>query len=294
MIGQDTATDIIGLYMADVHEKGELLSPEREQELIRAAQAGEENARQKFIEANLRLVIWVANFVVPSHARRGQIYADIIGAGNVGLMRAVEKFDPDRGIKFSTYAVWWIRQAIQRHQIDTRLIRFPVHLDIKVRRIWNECTKVRQQWGDMPLHEISAIVAQRLGMKQEQVEHLYELSQTVAVLSFNQPIRHTDADGKQEIGDLLADADVVDMDEVAHHALLRKRLEAIMEKELSAREERMLRLRLGWDDGNARTFQEIGDKYGFTRENIRRICAEAIDKLKHAMKRDGISYDAIG
>ena len=248
--------------MLDETQIGEL-------ELARAAQAGDADARRKLSEANLRLVVSVAK----RYAGRGLPFLDLIQEGNLGLMKAAEKFEPDRGFRFSTYATWWIRQSITRAIADQgRVIRIPVHLVESINRVKKTTGELLRKNGREPTAEEIAV---RLDMEPDRVRELLQLAQDP--ISLETPV------GEEEdahLEDFIQDEEAgVPVDE-AGRELLRRELANVL-KSLTPREERVLTLRFGLEDGQARTLEELGKEFNVTRERIRQIEAKALRKLRH-------------
>ena len=246
-----------------------LLTAEQEADLARAAQAGDEQARRALSEANLRLVVSVAK----RYVGRGLPFLDLIQEGNLGLMKAAEKFEPERGFKFSTYATWWIRQAITRAIADQgRTIRIPVHLVESINRVKKAAGELLRKNGREPTAEEIAV---QLEMEPDRIRELLQLAQDP--ISLETPV------GEEEdahLEDFIQDEEAgVPVDE-AGRELLRRELANVL-KSLTPREERVLTLRFGLEDGQARTLEELGKEFNVTRERIRQIEAKALRKLRH-------------
>ena len=246
-----------------------LLTAEQEADLARAAQAGDEQARRALSEANLRLVVSVAK----RYVGRGLPFLDLIQEGNLGLMKAAEKFEPERGFKFSTYATWWIRQSITRAIADQgRTIRIPVHLVENINRVKKTAGELLRKNGREPTAEEIAV---RLEMEPDRVRELLQLAQEP--VSLETPV------GEEEdahLEDFIQDEEAgIPVDE-AGRQLLRRELMSVL-KSLTPREERVITLRFGLDDGRPRTLEELGKEFNVTRERIRQIEAKALRKLRH-------------
>ena len=260
--------DPVKAYLKEIGQVP-LLSAEEEQTLARAARAGDADARRRLSEANLRLVVSVAK----RYAGRGLPFLDLIQEGNLGLMKAAEKFEPDKGFKFSTYATWWIRQSVTRAIADQgRTIRIPVHLVEHINRVKKTAGELLRKNGREPTAEEIAV---RLEMEPDRVRELLQFSQEP--VSLETPV------GEEEdahLEDFIQDEEAgVPVDE-AGRQLLRQELMNVL-KSLTPREERVLTLRFGLDDGQPRTLEELGREFNVTRERIRQIEAKALRKLRH-------------
>ena len=260
--------DPVKAYLKEIGQVP-LLSAEEEQTLARAARAGDADARRRLSEANLRLVVSVAK----RYAGRGLPFLDLIQEGNLGLMKAAEKFEPDRGFKFSTYATWWIRQSITRAIADQgRTIRIPVHLVEHINRVLKTAGELLRKNGREPTAEEIAV---RLEMEPDRVRELLQLAQEP--VSLETPV------GEEEdahLEDFIQDEEAgIPVDE-AGRQLLRRELMSVL-KSLTPREERVITLRFGLDDGRPRTLEELGKEFNVTRERIRQIEAKALRKLRH-------------
>ena len=260
--------DPVKAYLKEIGQVP-LLSAEEEQTLARAARAGDADARRRLSEANLRLVVSVAK----RYAGRGLPFLDLIQEGNLGLMKAAEKFEPDRGFKFSTYATWWIRQSITRAIADQgRIIRIPVHLVEHINRVRKTAGELLRKNGREPTAEEIAV---RLEMEPDRVRELLQLAQEP--VSLETPV------GEEEdahLEDFIQDEEAgIPVDE-AGRQLLRRELMSVL-KSLTPREERVITLRFGLDDGRPRTLEELGKEFNVTRERIRQIEAKALRKLRH-------------
>ena len=260
--------DPVKAYLKEIGQVP-LLSAEEEQTLARAARAGNADARRRLSEANLRLVVSVAK----RYAGRGLPFLDLSQEGNLGLMKAAEKFEPDRGFKFSTYATWWIRQSITRAIADQgRTIRIPVHLVEHINRVRKTAGELLRKNGREPTAEEIAV---RLEMEPDRVRELLQLAQEP--VSLETPV------GEEEdahLEDFIQDEEAgIPVDE-AGRQLLRRELMSVL-KSLTPREERVITLRFGLDDGRPRTLEELGKEFNVTRERIRQIEAKALRKLRH-------------
>ena len=260
--------DPVRMYLKEIG-KVPLLTAEEEIELAKRMEAGDEKAKQKLAEANLRLVVSIAK----RYVGRGMLFLDLIQEGNLGLIKAVEKFDYRKGYKFSTYATWWIRQAITRAIADqARTIRIPVHMVETINKLIRVSRQLLQELGREPLPEE---IAEVMDISVERVREILKISQEP--VSLETPI------GEEEdshLGDFIQDQNVPVPAEAAASNLLRDQLNEVLDT-LTEREQKVLRLRFGMDDGRARTLEEVGKEFQVTRERIRQIEAKALRKLKH-------------
>ena len=260
--------DPVRMYLKEIG-KVPLLSAEREIELAKRMEEGDEDAKKELAEANLRLVVSIAK----RYVGRGMLFLDLIQEGNLGLIKAVEKFDYHKGYKFSTYATWWIRQAITRAIADqARTIRIPVHMVETINKLIRVSRQLLQELGREPLPEE---IAKELDMPVERVREILKISQEP--VSLETPI------GEEEdshLGDFIPDEDAPVPAEAASHTLLKEQLSGVL-KSLTPREEKVLRLRFGLEDGRPRTLEEVGKEFNVTRERIRQIEAKALRKLRH-------------
>ena len=260
--------DPVRMYLKEIG-KVPLLSPDEEIELAKKIELGDEEAKKKLAESNLRLVVSIAK----RYAGRGMQLLDLIQEGNLGLIKAVEKFDYRKGYKFSTYATWWIRQAITRAIADqARTIRIPVHMVETINKLIRVSRQLLQQLGREPTPEE---IAKEMEIGVDRVREIMKIAQEP--VSLETPI------GEEEdshLGDFIEDQDAPAPADAASFMLLKEQLEDVLDT-LTPREEKVLRLRFGLDDGRARTLEEVGQNFGVTRERIRQIEAKALRKLRH-------------
>ena len=260
--------DPVRMYLREIG-RIPLLSYEEETALAQRILDGDEEAKQKLAESNLRLVVSIAK----KYVGRGMLFLDLIQEGNMGLIKAVEKFDYTKGFKFSTYATWWIRQAITRAIADqARTIRIPVHMVETINRLIRTSRHLLQQLGREPTPEE---IAKEMDMSVEKVMEIQKIAQDP--VSLETPIGEED---DSHLGDFIQDEDSPAPQDAASYTLLREQLEEVM-KTLTPREAKVLRLRFGLDDGKARTLEEVGKEFDVTRERIRQIEAKALRKLRH-------------
>ena len=266
--GSTKVNDPVRMYLKEIGRVN-LLNGEDEKALALAAKAGDVVAKQELAEANLRLVVSIAK----RYVGRGMQFLDLIQEGNMGLMKAVEKFEPEKGFKFSTYATWWIRQAITRAIADhARTIRIPVHMVETINKLNRVQRSMVQDLGREPTPEE---LGAELEMTPERVREILKISQEP--VSLETPIGEED---DSHLGDFIEDQDMMSPTEYATNEVLKEQLTEVLD-ELTDREERVLRLRFGLDDGRARTLEEVGQEFGVTRERIRQIEAKALRKLRH-------------
>ena len=260
--------DPVKIYLKEIG-RVPLLSNEEEQELAKRMAEGDEEARAKLSEANLRLVVSIAK----RYAGRGMMFLDLIQEGNMGLIKAVEKFDYSKGYKFSTYATWWIRQAITRAIADqARTIRIPVHMVETINKVMRVERQLLQELGRQPKPEE---VAQEMGMSVDKIREVLKIAQ--------EPIPLETPIGEEEdshLGDFIPDEDITAPSDAASQVMLKEELEDVL-KTLTDREAKVLKMRFGLEDGRMRTLEEVGRDFNVTRERIRQIEAKALRKLRH-------------
>jgi len=260
--------DPVRMYLKEIG-KVPLLTADEEIRLAQRIEDGDNEAKRRLAEANLRLVVSIAK----RYVGRGMLFLDLIQEGNLGLIKAVEKFDYSKGYKFSTYATWWIRQAITRAIADqARTIRIPVHMVETINKLIRVSRQLLQEYGREPLAEE---IAKEMNISVEKVREIMKISQEP--VSLETPI------GEEEdshLGDFIPDDEAPLPSEAAAFTLLKEQLIDVLDT-LTAREEKVLRLRFGLDDGRARTLEEVGKEFNVTRERIRQIEAKALRKLRH-------------
>ncbi|KRL37846.1 RNA polymerase sigma factor RpoD [Lacticaseibacillus manihotivorans DSM 13343 = JCM 12514] len=260
--------DPVRMYLKEIGRVN-LLTADEEVALALKIEAGDPEAKQRLAEANLRLVVSIAK----RYVGRGMQFLDLIQEGNMGLMKAVEKFDYRKGFKFSTYATWWIRQAITRAIADqARTIRIPVHMVETINKLIRIQRQLLQDLGREPTPEE---IGAEMDMPTDKVREILKIAQEP--VSLETPIGEED---DSHLGDFIEDADATSPEDHASYELLKEQLESVLDT-LTDREENVLRLRFGLDDGRTRTLEEVGKVFGVTRERIRQIEAKALRKLRH-------------
>lgn len=264
------ADDSVRLYLREIG-KIPLLSQEEELELAKKAAKGNKKAKDKMVEANMRLVVSIAK----RYSGRGLDFLDLIQEGNTGLLRAVEKFDPDKGFKFSTYATWWIRQAITRAIADqARTIRIPVHMVETINKVLRATRKLTQELNREPT---IAEVAEEMDMEPEKVEYVMKIKQDIA--SLDQSVGRDGDDEDSVLGDFVEDEERISPEDSAANQILKEQLAEIIST-LSEREQKIIKLRFGIGGGRPHTLEEVGAEFSVTRERIRQIEAKALSKLR--------------
>ena len=268
LVDNFSVDDPVRMYLKEIG-KVNLLTAEEEIELAMRMAEGDKEAKKRMAEANLRLVVSIAK----RYVGRGMLFLDLIQEGNLGLIKAVEKFDYSKGYKFSTYATWWIRQAITRAIADqARTIRIPVHMVETINKVMRISRQLLQELGHDPTPEE---IAEDMGMPVEKVREILKIAQEP--VSLETPI------GEEEdshLGDFIPDEDASEPAEAASFTLLKEQLSEVLGT-LTPREEKVLRLRFGIEDGRTRTLEEVGREFNVTRERIRQIEAKALRKLRH-------------
>jgi RNA polymerase primary sigma factor len=264
----DIADDSVRLYLREIGKIPLLTAPE-ELELAQRVVAGEKDAKDKMAEANMRLVVSIAK----RYVGRGLDLLDLIQEGNTGLLRAVEKFDPDKGFKFSTYATWWIRQAITRAIADqARTIRIPVHMVETINKLLRTQRRLTQEFNREPTNEE---IAQAMEIDVDKVEHIMKIKQDIS--SLDASVRDDEEDSV--LGDFIEDEESTTPEEAATNQLLKEHVNDMLDV-LTDRERKILRLRFGLEDGKSHTLEEVGQEFSVTRERIRQIEAKALAKLR--------------
>ena len=268
LVDSYSTDDPVRMYLKEIG-KIPLLTPDEEVQMAVKMSDGDEDAKRRMAEANLRLVVSIAK----RYVGRGMLFLDLIQEGNLGLIKAVEKFDYTKGYKFSTYATWWIRQAITRAIADqARTIRIPVHMVETINKVIRVSRQLLQELGHDPSPEE---IAEEMGMPVEKVRDILKIAQEP--VSLETPI------GEEEdshLGDFIPDEDASEPSEAASFTLLKEQLMTVLST-LTPREEKVLRLRFGIEDGRTRTLEEVGKEFNVTRERIRQIEAKALRKLRH-------------
>lgn len=264
----DISDDSVRLYLREIG-KIPLLNPEEELALAQKVKAGDKDAKDKMAEANMRLVVSIAK----RYSGRGLDFLDLIQEGNTGLLRAVEKFDPDKGFKFSTYATWWIRQAITRAIADqARTIRIPVHMVETINKLLRTQRRLTQELNREPtIEELAA----EMEMEPEKIEYVMKIKQDITSLDAN--VRDDDDDSV--LGDFIEDEEAQSPEEAATTQLLKEQVKDMLSV-LTEREQKILKMRFGLEDGKSHTLEEVGQEFSVTRERIRQIEAKALSKLR--------------
>ena len=266
----DVSDDSVRLYLREIG-KIPLLSAEEEMDLARRIVEGDKKAKDKMAEANMRLVVSIAK----RYSGRGLDFLDLIQEGNTGLLRAVEKFDPDKGFKFSTYATWWIRQAITRAIADqARTIRIPVHMVETINKLLRTQRRMTQELNREPtIEELS----KELDMEPEKIEYVIKIKQDIS--SLDAGVGRDGEDDDSVLQDFIVDEDTVSPEDYASYQLLKEQVQEILSS-LSDREQKIVRMRFGLDNGKNHTLEEVGQEFAVTRERIRQIEAKALAKLR--------------
>lgn len=269
-VGEESTSDLVQMYLKEIGRVA-LLSGEEEVRLAKAIEKGDLHAKQRLTEANLRLVVSIAKkYVGRSH---NLSLLDLIQEGNIGLFRAVEKFDYRKGYKFSTYATWWIRQAITRALADqSRTIRIPVHMVETINKYAQVTRRLVQELGREPLAEE---IAAEMNMEVEKIRHIQKISQETVSLETSVGDNEDDS----VLGDFIEDTETVMPHQAASRKLLKMHISDILD-ELTPREQKILRIRFGLEDGVTHTLEEVGQEFGVTRERIRQIEAKALEKIR--------------
>ena len=266
----DVSDDSVRLYLREIG-KIPLLNAEEELALAQKVKEGDKRSKDKMAEANMRLVVSIAK----RYSGRGLDFLDLIQEGNTGLLRAVEKFDPDKGFKFSTYATWWIRQAITRAIADqARVIRIPVHMVETINKLLRTQRRMTQELNREPTMEE---LSKELEMEPSKIEYVMKIKQDIHSLDAG-----VGRDGDEEdsvLGDFIEDEDSATPEESASNQLLKEQVQAVLST-LSDREQKIVRMRFGLDNGKSHTLEEVGQEFAVTRERIRQIEAKALAKLR--------------
>ena len=267
----DISDDSVRLHLREIG-KIPLLSAEEELELAQRVKQGDKKAKDKMAEANMRLVVSIAK----RYSGRGLDFLDLIQEGHTGLLRAVEKFDPDKGFKFSTYATWWIRQAITRAIADqARTIRIPVHMVETINKLLRTQRRMTQELNREPTIDE---LAKELEMEPEKVEYVMKIKQDISSLDAGVG-RDGDDEGESVLGDFIEDEDTISPEESASNQLLKEQIKDLLGT-LSERDQKIVRMRFGLDNGKSHTLEEVGQEFAVTRERIRQIEAKALAKLR--------------
>jgi len=266
----DISDDSVRLHLREIG-KIPLLSAEEELELAQRVKEGDKKAKDKMAEANMRLVVSIAK----RYSGRGLDFLDLIQEGHTGLLRAVEKFDPDKGFKFSTYATWWIRQAITRAIADqARTIRIPVHMVETINKLLRTQRRMTQELNREPSIEE---LARELEMEPEKVEYVIKIKQDIS--SLDAGVGRDGEDEDSVLGDFIEDEDTATPEESASSQLLKEQVQTILST-LSDREQKIIKMRFGLDNGKSHTLEEVGQEFAVTRERIRQIEAKALAKIR--------------
>jgi len=266
----DTSDDSVRLYLREIG-KIPLLTAEEEYDLAQKVIKGNKKAKDKMVEANMRLVVSIAK----RYSGRGLDFLDLIQEGNTGLLRAVEKFDPNKGFKFSTYATWWIRQAITRAIADqARTIRIPVHMVETINKLLRTQRRLTQELNREPTVEE---LSKALEIEPEKVEYVMKIKQDIS--SLDATVGHEGDDDDSALGDFIEDEERITPEESAASQLLKEQIRDILSS-LSDREQKIIKMRFGLDGGKSHTLEEVGQEFAVTRERIRQIEAKALSKLR--------------
>ena len=264
------ADDSVRLYLREIG-KIPLLTPEEEAELAQRIVKGDKKAKDKMVESNMRLVVSIAK----RYGGRGLDFLDLIQEGNTGLLRAVEKFDPDKGFKFSTYATWWVRQAITRAIADqARTIRIPVHMVETINKVLRTTRKLTAELNREPTNEE---IAKELDMEPEKIDYVMRIKQDIA--SLDASVGRDGDDEDSVLGDFVEDEERASPEDSAANQILKEQLSEIIAT-LTDREQKIIRLRFGIGGGRPHTLEEVGNEFDVTRERIRQIEAKALSKLR--------------